>query len=59
VLELKIAPSGEVVDLKLVSSELHAPDLERKLMARIKQFDFGAKDVNTLTINWPVDFLPS
>ncbi len=48
-----------MVDLKLVSSELHAPDLERKLMARIKQFDFGAKDVNTLTINWPVDFLPS
>jgi hypothetical protein len=34
VLELKIAPSGEVVDLRVVSSELHASELERKLLAR-------------------------
>jgi TonB family protein len=59
VLELKIAPSGEVVDCKIASSELHAPELERKLLARIKQIDFGAKDVNTIDINFPIDFLPS
>ena len=59
VLELKIAPEGQVVDLRVVSSELKAADLERKLLARIKQFDFGAKDVDAITVTWPVDFLPS
>ncbi|MBK7665830.1 MAG: AgmX/PglI C-terminal domain-containing protein [Sterolibacteriaceae bacterium] len=59
VLKLKIAPSGEVVDCEMVSSELKSPDLERKLLARIKRFDFGAKDVDMMIVNWPVDFLPS
>jgi TonB family protein len=59
VLDLKIAPTGEVTDCKIVSSELKATDLERKLLARVKQFDFGAKDVAPIDITWPVDFLPS
>lgn len=59
VLKLVIAPSGQVTDLRVVSSELQDSELERKLLARIRQFDFGAKDVATLEINWPVDFLPS
>jgi protein TonB len=59
VLELKIAPAGQVTDLRIVSSELKSTDLERKLLARIKQFDFGAKDVDAITVTWPVDFLPS
>ena len=46
VLELKIAPSGEVVDCRIVSSELKRRELESKLLARIRQFDFGAKDVD-------------
>lgn len=59
VLELKIAPSGAVVDCRLVSSELKAPALEAKLLARIRQFDFSAKDVDEMLVTWPVDFLPS
>ena len=59
VLKLTIAPSGQVTDLQLESSELRAAELERKLLARIKQFDFGAKDVDTMILTWPVDFLPS
>jgi len=59
VLELKIAPSGQVIDLRILSSELKAAELERKLLARIRQFDFGAKDVDMMTVTWPVDFLPS
>jgi protein TonB len=59
VLSLTIAPSGEVVDVKVVSSELNATELERKLLARIRQFDFGAKDVERMVVSWPVDFLPS
>jgi periplasmic protein TonB len=59
VLELKIAPSGEVAGLRIVSSELKAEELERKLLARIRSFDFGAKDVEVMVVTWPVDFLPS
>ena len=59
VLELKIAPAGHVVDCRIVSSELKAPDLEQKLLARIRQFDFGQKDVDQMVVTWPVDFLPS
>jgi protein TonB len=59
VVELKISPSGGVVDCRVVSSELKASELESKLLARIRQFDFGAKDVDQMVVTWPVDFLPS
>jgi len=59
VLELKISPAGVVTDLRIVSSELKAHELESKLLARIRQFDFGAKDVDVMVVSWPVDFLPS
>ncbi|MCY7315658.1 MAG: TonB family protein [Rubrivivax sp.] len=59
VLELKIAPSGEVSGLRIISSELKAEELEKKLLARIRSFDFGAKDVDAMVVTWPVDFLPS
>lgn len=59
VLKLTIAPSGQVVDCRIVSSELRAPELERKLLARIRQFDFGAKDVEVMIVTYPIDFLPS
>ena len=59
VLELKIAPAGNVLECRIISSELKAPELESKLLARIRQFDFGAKDVDQMNVTWPVDFLPS
>jgi TonB family protein len=59
VVELKIAPTGEVSACRVVSSELRASELESKLLARIRQFDFGAKDVELMVVTWPVDFLPS
>ncbi|HEX6721041.1 MAG TPA: AgmX/PglI C-terminal domain-containing protein [Burkholderiaceae bacterium] len=59
VVELKIAPSGQVVDVRVLSSELKASELESKLLARIKSFDFGSKDVDVMVVSWPVDFLPS
>jgi len=59
VLELSIAPSGALVACRIVSSELHAAELESKLLARIRQFEFGAKDVDQIVVTWPVDFLPS
>lgn len=59
VVKLTIASSGSVLDCQVVSSELREPDMERKLIARIRQFDFGAKNVDTMIVTWPVDFLPS
>lgn len=59
VLRITIAPSGEVTAVDIVSSELGDPDLERKLVLRVKRFDFGARDVGTFTGTYPIDFFPS
>lgn len=59
VLKLTIQPNGDVTVVAVISSELNAPELERKLAARIRQFDFGAKDVDTMVVTYPIDFLPS
>ncbi len=59
ILKITITPSGQVSACQVVSSELHSPELERKLAARVMQFDFGAKDVGVMVVTYPVDFLPS
>lgn len=59
VLRLTISPSGKISKIDLVSSELGDPELERKLVQRIKMFNFGAKAVDAVTITYPIDFLPA
>ena len=59
VLKLTIAPSGQVTNCEVVSSELNSPDLERKLVQRVLLFDFGAKDVEEITTTKPIDFFPA
>ncbi len=59
VLELTIAPSGKVTRVRIVSSELDSPELERKLVSRIKLFRFKAKNVAPITVTYPIEFLPS
>lgn len=59
VLEISIAPDGGVTDCKIVSSELGDADLERKLVARIKLLQFGAREVEPMVVTYPIDFLPS
>lgn len=59
VLKLTIAPSGQVMACEVVSSELRAKDLERKLVSRVRLFDFGAKNVGVMVVTYPIDFLPS
>ena len=59
VLKLTIAPSGKITNIELVSSELGDPALERKLVQRIKMFNFGAKQVDAVTLTYPIDFLPA
>jgi TonB family protein len=58
VLELIIAPSGDITAAKVISSELNDPEFERKLLARIRLFKFEAKDVAVLTTTKPIDFFP-
>ncbi len=58
-LEITIAPSGKVTTCRLLSSELESRKLERKLLARIRMFDFGSKEVETTVVSYPIDFLPS
>jgi len=59
VLRLTIAPNGQVTFCEVVSSELGDPDLENKLVQRIKLFRFEAKDVEAITTTKPIDFFPA
>jgi protein TonB len=59
VLEITISPTGEVLNCVVVSSELNNPDLERKLVLKVKTFRFPARDVETLTLTKPIDFFPA
>ena len=59
VLRLTIAPSGEVTFCEIVSSELGDPELEQRLVRRIKLFRFEARDVEPITTTKPIDFFPA
>lgn len=58
VVKIVIDPSGRIVEAILVSSELHDPDLESKILSRIKLISFPASNVVRTTINQTFDFLP-
>ena len=59
VLAITIAPNGSVTKVKIISSELKDPKLEKRLLSRIKLFMFGAKKVEQVTVTYPIEFLPS
>ena len=59
VLEFTISPAGEVTMCRVVSSELNDPELEKKIVARVRLFRFEAKDVETITTTKPIDFFPA
>jgi protein TonB len=59
VMQLTIAPTGEVTDCRIVSSELGDAELERKLVARVKMFRFDDKDVEAITTTKPIEFFPA
>lgn len=58
VVKIVIDPSGRIVEATLVSSELRDPDLESKILSRIKLITFPASNVVRTTINQTFDFLP-
>jgi TonB family protein len=59
VLEVTIAPTGEVTECRVISSELGDTELERKLVARVKMFRFEDRDVATMTTTKPIEFFPA
>jgi periplasmic protein TonB len=59
VLEFTIAPTGEITMCRVVSSELNDPELERKIVARVRLIRFKAADVEPLTVSKPIDFFPA
>jgi len=59
VLEVTIAPSGDVTACRVVSSDLGDAELERKLAARVKMFRFEARDVAPMTTTKPIEFFPA
>jgi len=60
VLRLTIEASGKVSKCVIDSSDLNAPALEKKIVARVLEFNFGKKPgASTITILYPIDFLPT
>ena len=59
VVRLTIEPDGSVSMCVLQASDMQAPDLATQVVDRVLTIDFGAKDVKSLTIVYPIDFLPA
>lgn len=59
ILRLTIEPDGSVSMVQVKSSEMDAPALVGDIVARVKGFSFGAKDVPAVTIVYPMNFLPA
>ena len=60
VLRLTIEPDGTVSFCQVQSSDMDAPSLAQQVVARVNNFDFGAKqDIVAMTIIYPIDFLPA
>lgn len=59
VLRLTIEPDGTVSLCQLQSSDMGAPMLADQVVSRVLGFDFGAKEVPSITILYPIDFLPT
>ena len=59
VLRLTIQPDGSVSMCKLQSSDMNAPDLADQVVKIVLTINFGAKEVQAVTISYPIDFLPA
>ena len=59
-LRISIETSGAVSLCKVESTDIESPELVTKIVARIRQFNFGQKEgVPKMTILYPIDFLPA
>lgn len=59
-LRISIEPGGEVSACTVESTDLASPELVRKIVARVVNFNFGPKkEAQKVTILYPIDFLPA
>lgn len=59
VLKFTILPSGKVKGVSIVSSTLSNMALEEEISTRVGELDFGGGNVKTVTIIYPLLFLPN
>src|SRR5712692_1852897 len=59
VLRLTIEPDGSVSMCKLQSSDMNAPDRAYQVVKIVLTINFGAKQMQAVTISYPIDFLPA
>ena len=60
ILRITIEPDGRVTACSVKSTDLNSPALSADIVDRVLKFNFGPKEgVPTLTILYPIDFLPS
>jgi hypothetical protein len=60
ILRLRIEPDGTVSLCEVDGTDMSAPALSANVVARVRTFDFGAKDdIPAVTILYPIDFLPA
>lgn len=57
--KLVIEPNGSISELTLLVSELGVTELERNILARIEQVNFGAMSVPPTVVEYRFVFLPS
>jgi len=55
---LQIEPNGSVSKVKLVFSELEYPEVEQKLLNRIRLINFGEQQVTQTLLDYSFNFLP-
>ncbi|MDN3638068.1 AgmX/PglI C-terminal domain-containing protein [Simiduia curdlanivorans] len=58
VVKMVIEPNGSVSAASIVSSDLNDPDLEGKILSRLKLIRFAADNVTQTSLNYSFDFLP-
>jgi hypothetical protein len=56
--KLVIEPSGALSLVELIDSELASPELEAKLLSRIRLIDFGSARVTRTELEYAYNFLP-
>lgn len=59
VFALTIEPNGSVSKCIITSSEIDNKKLQKRLISKIKKFKFKSLKVPVITVNYPIDFLPS
>jgi TonB family protein len=58
IFSITIEPSGQVSGCSIHKAKPKNPDLGKAVCSEIRQFNFGPKNMSSITITYPIDFLP-